>query len=106
MRMQISRHKTINAPATTAWPVVPHQFHAIGQWASSIPQSYAAPEAPPPPGAEVGARVCATGVRGFQDVHEQFTSYDEEAMCFVYEATVGLPWIVRHAENAWQVRPL
>jgi len=105
MRTQIRSHITINAPAAAVWHVIAHQFDAIGEWASSIPTSYAAPEAPPP-GAEVGARVCATGVRGFKDVQEQFTSYDEEAMRFAYVATVGLPWIVRHAENHWQVRPL
>jgi len=106
MRMQIRSHTTINAPATEVWHVIAQQFDAIGEWASSIPTSYAAPEVSPLPGAEVGARVCATGVRGFKDVHEQFTSYDEEAMRFAYEATTGLPWIVRHAENHWQVRPL
>jgi hypothetical protein len=106
MRMQIKSHTTINASAAEVWHVIAHQFAAIGQWASSIPTSYAAPDAPPPVGAEVGARVCATGVRGFKDVREQFISYDEEAMRFAYEATAGLPWIVRHAENTWQVRPL
>jgi Polyketide cyclase / dehydrase and lipid transport len=103
MRMQITSQTTINAPASDVWRVIAHQFDAIGQWASSIPTSYAAPETSPPVGAEVGARVCATGVRGFKDVREQFISYDEETMLFAYEATAGLPWIVRHAENHWQV---
>jgi hypothetical protein len=106
MRMQIKSHTTINASASDVWHVIAHQFDAIGQWASSIPTSYAAPDASPPAGADVGARVCATGVRGFKDVREQFISYDEEAMRFAYEATAGLPWIVRHAENHWQVVPL
>jgi hypothetical protein len=103
MRLQIRSHTTINAPAAAVWRVIAHQFDAIGEWASSIPTSYAAPEVSPPPGAEVGARVCATGVRGFQDVHEQYTFYDEGSMRFTYEATAGLPSIVRHAENSWQV---
>jgi hypothetical protein len=106
MRMQITGHTIIDAPASDVWHVIAHQFAAIGQWASSIPSSYAAPEAPAPIGAEVGARVCATGVRGFQDVHEQFVSYDEEARRFAYEATAGLPWILRHAKNQWQVFPV
>jgi hypothetical protein len=106
MRMQLRSHLAINAPATEVWQVIAHQFDAIGQWASSIPASYAVPEAPAPLGAEVGARVCATGVRGFKDVREQFTFYDEQAMRLAYEATAGLPWIVRHANNHWHVRPL
>ena len=106
MRMQITSHTTINAPASDVWRVIAHQFAAIGQWASAIPTSYAAPDASPPAGANVGARVCATSVRGFKDVREQFISYNEEAMRFVYEATAGLPWIVRHAENQWRVFPL
>jgi hypothetical protein len=106
MRMQITSHTTINAPASDVWRVIAHQFDAIGEWASAIPTSYAAPDAPPPVGAEVGARVCATSVRGFKDIREQFIAYDEEAMRFVYEATAGLPWIMRHAENQWHVLPL
>jgi hypothetical protein len=106
MRMHLRSHLAINAPATEVWHVIAHQFDAIGQWASSIPVSYAVPEAPAPLGAEVGARVCATGVRGFKDVRERFTSYDEQAMRFAYEATAGLPWLVRHAENHWHVHPL
>jgi hypothetical protein len=106
MRIQIRGRIIINAPAAQVWHIIAHQFDAIGQWASSIPQSYAAPDTPPLFGAEVGARVCATGVRGFNAVHEQFTAYDEQAMRFTYEATAGLPWIVRHAENHWQVRLL
>jgi hypothetical protein len=77
MRMQIMSHTTINASAADVWRVIAHQFAAIGEWASSIPISSAAPEAPVPVGADVGARVCATGVRGFRDICEQFTSYDE-----------------------------
>jgi hypothetical protein len=106
MRMQIKGHTIINAPAADVWGVIAHQFAAIGEWASSIPTSYAAPEVTPPVGAAVGARVCATGVRGFQDVREQFISYDEEAMRFAYQATAGLPWIVRRAENHWRVSSL
>jgi hypothetical protein len=106
MRMRLSSHIEINAPATEVWDVIAHHFDAIAQWASSIPASYAVPEAPAPLGAEVGARVCATGVCGFNDVREQFTFYDEQAMRFAYEATAGLPWVVRRAENHWRVRPL
>ena len=106
MRMHLRSHIEINAPATQVWHVIAHQFDAIGQWASSIHASYAVPEAPAPLGAEVGARVCAPGVRGFKDVREQFTFYDEQAMRFAYEATAGLPWVVRRAENHWHVRPL
>jgi hypothetical protein len=103
MRMEITGHTTINAPGSDAWRVIAHQFANIGQWASAIPTSCAAPEVAPPVGAEVGARVCATGVRGFKEVREQFMFYDEDAMRFAYEATAGLPWIVRHAENHWRV---
>jgi hypothetical protein len=106
MRVQVKGHTTIDTPASDVWRVIAHQFAAIGEWASAIPTSYAAPEATPPVGAEVGARVCATGVRGFNDVREQFTFYDEEAMRFAYEATTGLPGMVRHAKNQWQVSPL
>jgi hypothetical protein len=96
----------INAAASKVWQVLAHEFGTIGQWASSIPTSHVVPELPAPPGAEAGARVCATAVPGFGAVQETFTSYDEPAMRFAYEATQGLPWFITHAENHWMVRSL
>jgi hypothetical protein len=106
MHIHFKDHIVINAPATKVWRVLAHEFDAIGHWASAIPASQGLSHIPAPPGAEVGARVCATAVPGFGQIRETLTSYDEDAMRFAYEATEGRPWFIRHAENHWVVRSL
>jgi hypothetical protein len=106
MHIHFKDRIVIHAPATKVWRVLAHEFDAIGHWASAIPVSRGLPEVPAPPGAPVGARVCATAVPGFGEIRETFTSYDEDAMRFAYEATEGRPWFIKRAENHWRVRSL
>ncbi len=104
MHLHLKGYVTINAPAKNVWRVLAHEFDAIGQWASAIPASHAAPHLPAPAGAEVGGRVCSTAVAGFAAVQETFTHYDEASMRFAYQATEGRPWFLKRAENHWEVR--
>src|SRR5438034_9158444 len=106
MHIQLKSHMTINASAKKVWRVLAHDFGAIGQWASAIPESQAVSDLPAPEGAEVGGRVCSTAVAGFGDVQEQFTYYEEPSMRFGYQATEGRPSFIKHAENHWVVRSL
>ena len=106
MHLQLKSHMTISAPAEKVWCILAHDFSTIGQWASAIPASQAVPDLSAPSGAQVGGRVCTTAVRGFADVQETFTSYDEPSMRFAYQATEGRPWFLKHAENHWAVHSL
>ena len=106
MHIQLNDHITINASAKKVWRVLAHDFGNIGQWASAIPASKADADLPVPEGAEIGGRVCSTAVPGFSDVQESFMYYDEQSMCFGYQATEGRPWFLKHAENHWVVRSL
>jgi hypothetical protein len=106
MHIRFKDRVVINAPAAKVWRVLAHEFDSIGHWASAIPSSRGLCEVPAPPGAEVGARVCAAAVPGFGKIQETFTSYDEDGMRFAYEATEGRPWFIKHAENHWRVRAL
>jgi hypothetical protein len=106
MHMQFRDQITINASASTVWRILAHDFANIGLWASAIPTSKANADAPVPEGAEVGGRVCSTAVPGFRDIEESLTSYHESSMRFVYQATQGRPWFLKHAENHWSVRSL
>jgi hypothetical protein len=106
MQIHFHDHIVINAPAATVWHVLAHDFAGIGRWASAIPASEGVSEIPAPPGAEVGARVCATAIPGFQAIQETFTSYDDDAMRYSYEATQGLPRFMKHALNHWSVHAL
>jgi hypothetical protein len=106
MHIHFKDRMVMNAPAAQVWHVLAHEFDTIGHWASAIPASRGLPEVPAPPGAGVGARVCAAAVAGFGEIRETFTSYDEDGMRFAYEATEGRPWFIKHAENHWRVRAL
>jgi hypothetical protein len=106
MHIYFKDRMVMNTPATKVWRVLAHEFDTIGHWASAIPASHGLSDIPAPSGAPVGARVCATAVPGFGKIEETFTSYDENAMRFSYEATEGLPWFIKHAENHWRVRSL
>jgi hypothetical protein len=106
MRIHFKDRIVINAPAAKVWRVLAHEFDTIGLWASAIPVSRGLLEVPPPAGAAVGARVCATAVPGFGEIRETFTSYGEDAMHFAYEATEGRPWFIQRAENHWTVHAL
>jgi uncharacterized protein YndB with AHSA1/START domain len=106
MHLQLKSRMTISAPAEKVWRVLAHEFDTIGQWTSAIPASQAVSDLLTPTGAQVGGRVCATAVRGFADVQETFTYYDEPSMRFAYQATEGRPWFLKHAENHWAVHSL
>jgi Polyketide cyclase / dehydrase and lipid transport len=106
MRIHLNNQMTISAPAQKVWRVLAHEFASIGQWVSAIPHSQAVTDVPAPDGAEVAGRVCATAVPGFAAVREQFTSYDEQAMRFAYQATEGRPFFIKRAENHLAVRSL
>ena len=106
MHIHLNDTITIYASAKKVWHVLAHDFGNIGQWASAIPASQAVADLPVPKGAKVGGRVCSTAVPGFRDIQESFLSYDEQSMSFAYQATEGLPWFLKHAENHWVVRSL
>ncbi len=104
MQFEINNELIIAASANDVWHVVAHRFDEIGVWATAIPESSINTEAPPPEGAEIGGRVCTTTLAGIPDVYETFTYYDEAGMKFGYEATAGLPFFVKSAENNWHVQ--
>lgn len=106
MKFEMRSEIVVAAPAADVWHVVAHRFDEIGVWATAISDSRLNEAAPAPEGAQVGGRVCATSLAGIPDVYETFTYYDEGAMKFGYEATAGLPFFLKTAENNWHVQHL
>jgi hypothetical protein len=106
MRLHLKSQLTISAPAQKVWRILAHEFDTIGLWASAIATSQVVPDLPAPAGAQVGGRICSTAVPGFAAIQETFTSYDEAAMHFAYQATQGRPWFLKRAENQWTVHAL
>ena len=107
MRVRMKDQITINASASKVWRVVAHEFDQIGQWSSGIAASTPTTDLPVPDGATVSGRVCLAPGFG-ADATEAFTYYDEQALRFGYRAIGELPWpwLLKRAENNWQVRSL
>lgn len=104
----LSSHIIIDSPADTVWEVIAGRFDRIGDWATAIPASAAAP---PDPGlvhlaAPVAARTCDTGIRLLPQVTETITGFDPAARTLTYQATAGMPAFVTAARNTWTVTSL
>lgn len=100
--MQFQKSTVINAPVDRVWSVVAHDFADVGQWSSAVADSTPNLAAPPPEGATVGGRVCATP--GFGDLEETFTEYSEADRDFTFEVS-GMPSFITLARNHVTVRP-
>ena len=105
----LTDHIIIDAPADAAWQVVAGQFDRIGDWATAIPSSAAAPAMPtgalPALDAPVPGRVCRTGIALVPEATETIVAYDAAARSLTYEAS-GLPAFVTRARNRWQITAL
>src|SRR5213592_2443956 len=86
----VRAQSTIDAPATAVWDIVAHRFDHVGDWATVIPASHAAPGEPRVIGAPVAGRVCTTGIGSIPYVTERIVAYDEAGRTLTYEAE-GLP---------------
>src|SRR5262249_55527711 len=73
----LSSSITVDAPADHVWDIVAHRFDRIGEWATVIPSSAAAPESMPlastssattPVDVPVAGRVCHTGMHAVPEV--------------------------------------
>jgi hypothetical protein len=101
----LTNHVIIQAPADTVWQVVGAQFDRIGEWATAIPASTAAPAGPTTAGAPVAGRVCHTGVRLVPHVTETIIGYDAAGRTLTYQAS-GMPAFVTTARNRWHITPI
>jgi hypothetical protein len=106
----LTRSTIIDVPAATVWEVVADQFDRIGDWATAIPASAAAPcpVGGPVAGAPVPGRVCRTGIALVPEVTETIVAFDQPTRTLVYEAwctrtSAGMPAFVTRARNRWQV---
>ena len=106
MKFEINNELIVEASAEDVWHIVAHRFDEIGVWATAIPASSANADTPRLEDAPMGGRVCETTLAGVPDVFETFTYYDEANMKYGYEATDGLPFFVKTAENNWHVQPI
>ena len=96
---KLSKQFVIDAPADAVWQVVGPGFDGIGDWATAIPASRAAP------GPEGQGRVCTTGMRAIPEITELMVGYDDARRSLTYRIT-GLPRFIAVAQDSWSVTPL
>ena len=102
---KLSNYIHIDAPADQVWQVVGVQFDRIGEWATAIPASTAAPNSGGVTQARATGRSCHTGLRWLPEVSETILDYDDAARTLTYEAQDGMPKFVAVARNRWTVTP-
>jgi len=96
---KLSKQFVIDAPADAVWQVVGPGFDRIGDWATAVPASRAAP------GPAGHGRVCATGLRAIPEITEFMVGYDDARRSLTYRIT-GLPRFITVAQDSWTVTPL
>lgn len=104
MDLRIDNEIEIDAPAEQVWRVLGGDFGNIGRWASLIEHSRALTGDAKGGAGDVVGRVCTA--KGFGEVEEVLTRYDDEARCLTYYASKGLPFFISQAENNWCVTSL
>ena len=97
--MEFRKTVTIDAPLDKVWKITAQDFHKIDAWSSTVQSSQADETRPVPEGAEVGGRLCATGLG---DMDEHFALFDADTRRFTIRLE-GLPRFIRQAENAWSL---
>ena len=98
--MDFRKSVIIDAPLDKVWKIAAQDFHKVELWASTVHSSKANEALSVPEGAEVGGRICATGMG---DPKETFAHFDADDCRFTISFE-GLPPFIRNAQNAWSLR--
>jgi len=94
--------EVINVSADSLWKIV-RQFDQVGVWFSSIDHAEGSGE-PEFEGATCSERTCHVNLKGYSEVHEKLTLFDESKRELAYQFTGGGPGFLLFAENHWTVK--
>ena len=102
--MEVTRSIEINKPIDDVWEVAAHQFADIGQWASMVTASHAAPGEGPAGGPAMAGRACETK---FGKTSEIFTHFDAAQHTFTYAAEIEKqPGFIKDTSNTWKLESI
>lgn len=93
--------EVINISADSLWKIV-RQFDQVGVWFSSIDHAEVSGE-PEFEGATCSERTCYVNLRGYSEVHEKLTLFDDPKRELAYAFTGGGPSFLLFAGNHWSV---
>lgn len=96
----IHQEITINVPIEQAWAILGPDFENAQNWASSIKHSEAL-NRESLNGSKCTARGCS--VAGIGEIRETLLAYSPSEHSLTYVVKEGMPKMVRHASNTWQL---
>lgn len=97
----VKTSEIINVSADSLWNIV-RQFDNVGEWLTSIDHAVGSGE-PEFEGATCSERTCYVNLKGYSEVHEKLTLFDEKHRELAYEFTGGGPSFLLSANNHWVV---
>ena len=93
--------EVIHVSADSLWNIV-KQFDNVGDYFTSIDSSEGRGK-PEFEGATCSERTCHVNIRGYSEVHEKLTSFDDKTKQLAYQYTGGGPGFLLFAGNQWKV---
>lgn len=93
--------EVINVSAEKLWAIA-RDFGNVGVWTSTLNSSEGV-GAPEFEGATYSERVCHTNIKGFSEVHEKLTMFNDANKELSYKVSHGLPGFVLLAQNHWTI---
>ncbi|NMH85918.1 SRPBCC family protein [Flavivirga algicola] len=100
----IKASDTINVSADSLWNIV-KKFDNVGVYFSGIDHAVGKGE-PEFEGATCSERTCYVNLKGYSEIHEKLTLFDEEKRELAYELTSGAPSFMIFAGNHWTIKEI
>lgn len=99
--MVLNNEVEVQVPASQAWQLLGEEFGEIAQWALSITKSSL--NGPLQEGVVRSCEISGFGPFQASTITEELVHFDRDTLSFRYQARAGLPPLMAHAENHWQV---
>lgn len=96
--MNIAKEIIIQKGIEDTWKVLGHQFADAYKWASAVNHSEG--KGPGINGASCSERGCSTSIGKLK---ERILKYSDENHLLSYQAVEGMPSMIKHATNTWQL---
>lgn len=99
--MIIKKEITVNKNIENAWKVLGLEFADADKWASAV--SHSEGKGKGINGASCSERGCSTSMGKLK---EKILQYSNDNHSLSYQVSEGMPFMVKHATNAWQLTPV
>lgn len=93
--------EVINVSADSLWTIA-REFQDVGIWSTSVDHSTGNGDAEFE-GATCSERTCHVDIKGYDQIHEKLTLFDDTSRELEYKITGGTPDFVLFTSNRWRV---